>query len=146
MTIITKHNIIRDLLFICILFLCDLVTKYIFFNKQIWGSYSLIEPAMNNGISFSLAVSSLIVLPMTIISLLFFSYIYSNKIFPRWSLILLFAGTLGNFYDRIVYDGVRDFLVFPHRFIFNLADIFLFVGIVWACIYMLWWNSEKKKK
>ena len=93
---------------------------------------------MNNGISFSLAVSSLIVLPMTIISLLFFSYIYSNKIFPRWSLILLFAGTLGNFYDRIVYDGVRDFLVFPHRFIFNLADILLFVGIVWACIYMLW--------
>lgn len=141
---VSKQKIIRDLLFIFILLWWDLFTKYIFFNQQIWSSFFLIEPAMNNGISFSLAVSSLVVLPMTIVSLLFFSYMYNNKIFPRWSLVLLFAGTLGNFYDRIVYDGVRDFLVFPGRFIFNLADIFLFIGIVGVCIYMLWWNTQKR--
>lgn len=146
MTTIEKKVIVWDSLIILILIFFDLITKYLFFNHGIGSSLSLIEPAMNNGISFSLTVSSSIVFPITMISLLFFSYMYSKKMFPRWSLIFLFAGTIGNFYDRIIYDGVRDFLVFPYWFIFNLADIFLFIGIVWACLYMLWEDSQKHKK
>jgi lipoprotein signal peptidase len=44
---------------------------------------------------------------------------------------LMLAGTLGNLYDRIVFDGVRDFLywhfIIP-TLVFNLADFFLVCG------------------
>lgn len=146
MSIVKKEHLIRDWFIILILIVIDLITKYLFFNKEIWSSFNLIEPAMNNGISFSLAASPFIIFFITLLSLLFFAYMYRKNIFPRLSLVFLFAGTLWNLYDRIVYDGVRDFLIFPQLFIFNLADVFLFVGIVWACIYLLWWNTQKSKK
>jgi lipoprotein signal peptidase len=43
---------------------------------------------------------------------------------------LIFAGTLGNFYDRVVFGGVRDFLHF-YKFewpVFNVADCCLVLG------------------
>ena len=42
-----------------------------------------------------------------------------------------FAGTLGNFYDRVVFNGVRDFLHWNYRFdwpVFNIADCCLVCG------------------
>ncbi len=47
------------------------------------------------------------------------------------SLGLVLAGTLGNFYDRIVFDGVRDFLhwyKWINWAVFNIADVCLVVG------------------
>jgi signal peptidase II len=44
---------------------------------------------------------------------------------------LILAGTLGNLYDRVVFDGVRDFLHWNYLFdwpVFNLADCCLVVG------------------
>jgi len=52
----------------------------------------------------------------------------------RWlcvSLGLILAGTLGNFYDRLMFNGVRDFLHWHYLFnwpVFNLADCCLVVG------------------
>jgi lipoprotein signal peptidase len=43
---------------------------------------------------------------------------------------LILAGTVGNLYDRLVFNGVRDFLHFYYFEwpVFNLADCFLVVG------------------
>jgi lipoprotein signal peptidase len=52
----------------------------------------------------------------------------------RWlcsALGLILAGTLGNFYDRVMFNGVRDFLHWNYLFdwpVFNLADCCLVVG------------------
>lgn len=52
----------------------------------------------------------------------------------RWlcaALGLILAGTLGNFYDRVVFTGVRDFLHWNYLFdwpVFNVADCCLVVG------------------
>jgi lipoprotein signal peptidase len=44
---------------------------------------------------------------------------------------LILAGTLGNLYDRVVFNGVRDFLYWNYRFdwpVFNFADCCLVCG------------------
>jgi lipoprotein signal peptidase len=52
----------------------------------------------------------------------------------RWlctALGLILAGTLGNFYDRVLFNGVRDFLHWNYHFdwpVFNVADCCLVVG------------------
>ena len=44
---------------------------------------------------------------------------------------LILGGTVGNLYDRLLFNGVRDFLHWNYLFdwpVFNLADVFLVVG------------------
>ena len=47
---------------------------------------------------------------------------------------LILGGALGNFYDRIIYFAVPDFIDIHyqsfHWFIFNIADIFISIGII----------------
>ena len=50
----------------------------------------------------------------------------------------MLGGALGNFYDRLLYFAVPDFLDFHYRschwFTFNIADIFITIGII--CLIM----------
>jgi lipoprotein signal peptidase len=51
--------------------------------------------------------------------------------FLSTALGLILAGTLGNLYDRVIFDGVRDFLHWNKWFdwyVFNVADVFLVIG------------------
>jgi lipoprotein signal peptidase len=55
----------------------------------------------------------------------------SRERFLCISLGLILAGTLGNLYDRVVFDGVRDFLHWHYWIdwpVFNLADCCLVCG------------------
>jgi len=61
-----------------------------------------------------------------------------NTAKDRWlciSLGLILAGTLGNFYDRLFFNGVRDFLHWNYLYkeysgwpVFNIADCCLVIG------------------
>ena len=57
----------------------------------------------------------------------------SNK-FDKIAFSIITGGALGNFYDRIIYQAVPDFVDFHygnfHWFAFNVADIFITVGII----------------
>ena len=47
---------------------------------------------------------------------------------------IILGGALGNFYDRLVYKAVPDFIDLHynnfHWFTFNVADIFITIGVV----------------
>ena len=67
-----------------------------------------------------------------VILIVFVMMIKSSK-FKRYSLCMILGGALGNLFDRIFYKAVPDFIDFHinsfHWFIFNLADIFITLGV-----------------
>lgn len=72
-------------------------------------------------------------------------FIYSRKkdyTFLSLSMSMVIGGTIGNFIDRIAYSAVSDFInivVFGKDIfgVFNLADVFLCVGVVFFVIHCL---------
>ncbi len=106
----------------------------------------------NTGIAFGLLssnanlfyhlVSALILL--IIIYLIYLMVLSDN--FGKIILSLIIGGALGNLYDRLNYFAVPDFIDFHiqtfHWFTFNLADIFITLGI----IIMLFKEINSKKK
>ena len=68
-----------------------------------------------------------------VIVLLIFVGIKSNK-FEKFFFSMIIGGALGNFYDRIYFNAVPDFIDLHyknfHWFTFNLADIFITIGII----------------
>lgn len=69
--------------------------------------------------------------------------------FGRWMALLVLAGALGNGLDRAIYGYVVDMfqLVFLPKFpIFNVADIFIDVGAILFCVYILVGGDFGRKK
>jgi hypothetical protein len=67
----------------------------------------------------------------------------------RWlsvALGLILAGTLGNFYDRLVFGGVRDFLYFYkiNWPVFNVADCCLVCGATLLFFHAFFWSPPEK--
>ena len=51
---------------------------------------------------------------------------------------MILGGAFGNFFDRIIYKAVPDFIDFHienfHWFIFNVADIFISLGVIFMIL------------
>ncbi len=66
----------------------------------------------------------------------------------KFSLLLILGGALGNIFDRIFYKAVPDFIDFHignfHWFIFNIADIFISVGVIFMILLELIGINEKR--
>ena len=56
----------------------------------------------------------------------------------KYSLIMILGGALGNFCDRIIYQAVPDFIDLHvenfHWFVFNIADIFITIGVIFMIL------------
>ena len=54
---------------------------------------------------------------------------------------MIFGGAIGNLYDRIIFKAVPDFIDFHigdfHWFIFNVADIFITLGVIFMILFEL---------
>ena len=65
----------------------------------------------------------------------------------KYALLLVLGGALGNFFDRLIYKAVPDFIDFHvgnfHWFIFNVSDIFITLGIV-GMIFMEIFSKNKR--
>ena len=109
----------------------------------------------NTGIGFGLAsmesniyyhiLTSIIVIIN--IGLIFF--LIKSKGIYAYSIVLIIGGALGNLFDRIYYYAVPDFIDLHfgnfHWFIFNVADIFITVGII-SLVFAELSKKEKASK
>ena len=66
----------------------------------------------------------------------------------KYSLIAILGGALGNFFDRVYYSAVPDFIDFHinnfHWFIFNVADIFITIGVICLIMDELFLNKKNE--
>ena len=95
-----------------------------------------------NNIFYNLFTSIIVIINFVI---LYFAFI-ETKI-KSFFLMIILGGSLGNLFDRIYYRAVPDFIDLNyagyHWFIFNLADIFITIGII--CLILSEFIFYKKK-
>ena len=72
-----------------------------------------------------------------------------SKDYKGYFFISIFSGSVGNLFDRIYYSAVPDFIDISykgyHWFIFNVADIFITLGII-CLIFFEILNYKKNEK
>ena len=108
----------------------------------------------NKGIAFGLfsfdenALYKFITLLITLIILIIFVMMIKTENYKVYFLISILGGSLGNLFDRIYYSAVPDFIDFHikgfHWFVFNVADIFITLGILCLIIAEMFPNKFKK--
>ena len=130
------------------IFLLDRISKLIIINldkntlfNEIYSSKFLnIQLIWNEGIAFGLFSANehnlynlLTFLIISVILIILYMLIKSEGL-KKYALLMIFSGAIGNVFDRITYRAVPDFIDFHvenfHWFIFNVADIFITVGVI----------------
>ena len=156
-------NFLINSSFILIFFLLDRISKIYVINldKKFLGSeifsskYLNVSLIWNEGIAFGLLsfdekifYNILTFIILIIILIIFFMLLRSYGI-KKYSLLMILGGAVGNIYDRIFYKAVPDFIDFHignfHWFIFNVADIFITLGIIFMIIIEITGNNKNKK-
>ncbi len=126
-----------------VLFFFDRATKNVIadlFHEgegfAVWSGIFSITRVNNTGAAFglfknnpaSLALVSLAGLVFLLALLWRYRMRNGKASLAEWAWVLIFAGTLGNGYDRLRYGFVIDFLDFKVWPVFNLADSFISIG------------------
>ena len=142
--IVTKNNL-YCLIVILIIFFLDRYTKSLILDNFSENTYYLndyinLDLIWNIGIGFgffstdSNILYNLISLVIALV-IIFLLYIFvTSETLDKMIFTLILGGALGNFYDRLIYKAVPDFIDLHynnfHWFTFNVADIFITVGII----------------
>ena len=107
----------------------------------------------NSGIGFGLLsfdqsqIYNLITALIVFINFIIVYLIIKLKDIRVFFFLIILGGSLGNLFDRIYYKAVPDFIDLHyndfHWFIFNVADIFITVGVICLIFAELFLNKEK---
>ena len=138
----------KKIIIILALFGVDRATKMYLINLQTAGtdidfyifSFLNFYLVWNTGIGFGLAsmesnifyhvLTGLII----IINIFLVLFLLKSKGISGYLIAMIIGGSLGNLFDRMYYYAVPDFIDFHigkyHWFVFNVADIFITVGII----------------
>ena len=110
----------------------------------------------NKGIGFGLFSSdhngfyNFITTLILIINIIIIILLYQNQNYKSYFLILILGGATGNLFDRLYYSAVPDFIDFHinnfHWFIFNVADIFISIGIICLIIEEVFVKKKEHEK
>lgn len=156
--IFSKETII-SLLIIISIFIADRVSKINIINKQVnndslfINNYLNFDLIWNTGIGFGFfshnaniyyhLISFLIFLVIVFLIYLIIRASLFDKIF--YSMVL--GGAVGNFYDRLFYFAVPDFIDIHyerfHWFTFNIADILISMGIILLILNDMFFKNDK---
>ena len=152
-----------DFSLIILIFLIDRVSKLVIIGSpetyEQFGmsvtSFLNFNLIWNEGIAFGLFsfdekfYYNLLTIFICLIILVIIWLMLKSKGFERFSFIMIIGGSLGNIFDRVFYSAVPDFIDIHinnfHWFIFNVADIFITLGIIFL-IYIEIFNNKKIKK
>ena len=120
------------------LFLSDYLNISLMWNEGIaFGLFAFDESFFYNFIT---------ILIIMVIIIVFFM-ILKNKGYKKYSLILILGGALGNLYDRIFFGAVPDFIDFHigdfHWFVFNVADIFITIGVICLILDEFFFKNQR---
>ena len=103
-------------------------------------SFINLELIWNSGIAFGMLsfensfyynlITSIIIL----ITIIIFIMMVKTSGIQKYGFIMIFGGSIGNIFDRLIYSSVPDFIDIHfknfHWFIFNVADIFITLGVL----------------
>ena len=118
-------------------YLTSFLNSYLVWNTGIaFGLFSLSSELTYNLFTSLIVVINLIIIYLAVVT----------KDFRRYFFLLILGGSFGNLFDRIYYGAVPDFIDFHignfHWFIFNIADIFITVGVICLILAELLYKKE----
>ena len=163
MKLIKNLFVIKFIIIFSIFFLDRISKIYIldFFDKnqiQEIAIFSFLNFYLiwNEGIAFGLLnfdsqkIYNIITIIIILISLIVLFYALKLKNYSGYFFVLIFGGAIGNLYDRIKFQAVPDFIDIHvgnyHWFIFNVADIFISIGIICLIFDELLFNKNNNEK
>ena len=150
----------KKIIIILVTFFLDRSTKIYLLNLQATGTdidyyifpFLNFYLVWNTGIGFGLiSLESNIMYHMLtaiilVINIVLIIFLIKSKGIAAYLVALIIGGSLGNLFDRIYYYAVPDFIDLHfrdfHWFIFNVADIFITVGII-GLIFIELFRKEK---
>ena len=152
-----KHLV--DFSIIIFIFLIDRVSKLMIIGSP--GAYEQYGVSVtsflnfnliwNEGIAFGLfsfdekLYYNLLTIFICLITVIIVWLMFRSEGFEKLSYIMIIGGSLGNIFDRIFYSAVPDFIDIHinnfHWFIFNVADIFISIGII-LLIYLEFFKKK----
>ena len=123
------------------LYVTSFLNFYLIWNKGIaFGLFSFDQNFIYNFITFLITIITVIVLIIAI----------QSRDYKGYFFISIFSGSVGNLYDRLYYSAVPDFIDFHlddfHWFIFNVADIFISLGVICLIFVEIFINKEVNDK
>ena len=143
-----------------IVIIIDQIIKFVISNKmsleqeiEVIPKFFSLYYVKNTGAAFSILQNQRVLLIIISLVFLYFidRFIEREKDLDKLSIISLgfiIGGIIGNLIDRLIQDGVIDYLLFQfgkYIFpIFNIADSFIIVGIVLLIIGII--KEEKENK
>ena len=156
-------KILLNLLALIFIFALDRISKlYIIKLAEInnlvdiyLSSYLNLNLIWNKGIAFGMlsfdesVIYNFITILIIIVNLIILIMIVRSNDIKCYFLIFILGGSMGNLFDRLYYYAVPDFIDFHinhvHWFIFNVADIFISLGII-CLIFAELLNYKKKNE
>ena len=153
----------KKIIIVLVIFLLDRMSKIYLLNLQSSGtdvdfyinSFLNFYLVWNTGIGFGLVSMEtnifyhILTAIIAVINLVLIFFLIKAKGLYVYFLALIIGGALGNLFDRIYYYAVPDFIDLHlgnfHWFIFNVADIFITVGII-SFIFIELFKKESVSK
>lgn len=153
---------LKQAIFLILCFIAfDIGTKYLAATYLVSGSVTVIPKFFyltllyNNGMAFSMLENGRWFFVAATVVILIYGWTQYAKFYiqSQWFYvggILFFAGTIGNFIERLLFGEVTDFLSFVfgnyHFAIFNFADVFLSMSVPVLLIGYYLFEKELEKR